>query len=114
MDIWEEMYLKAKEEYHPEDISPFLTAHHVVAALQSAKTGKIYVGFCGGRNLVRGLTGVASHFNGWNKMWCEGGRQQTISLRSPTDEAIGQSHIASNKVFYGHLTILAIVLIPVP
>ena len=46
MDIWEEMYLKAKEEYHPEDISPFLTAHHVVAALQSAKTGKIYTGFC--------------------------------------------------------------------
>ena len=46
MDIWEEMYLKAKEEYHPEDVSPFFTAHHVVAAIQSAKTGKIYTGFC--------------------------------------------------------------------
>ena len=53
MDIWEEMYLKAKEEYHPEDISPFLTAHHVVAALQSAKTGKIYTGFC-----IEGASGV--------------------------------------------------------
>ena len=53
MDIWEEMYLKAREEYHPEDISPFLTAHHVVAAIQSAKTGKIYTGFC-----IEGASGV--------------------------------------------------------
>ena len=53
MDIWEEMYLKAKEEYHPKDISPFLMAHHVVAAIQSAKTGKIYTGFC-----IEGASGV--------------------------------------------------------
>ena len=30
MDIWEEMYIKAKEEYHPENVSPFIQAHHVV------------------------------------------------------------------------------------
>ena len=53
MDIWEEMYLKAKEEYHPESISPFIDAHHVVAAVQSAKTGKIYTGFC-----IEGASGV--------------------------------------------------------
>ncbi len=53
MDIWEEMYLKAKEEYHPESISPFIDAHHVVAALESAKTGKIYTGFC-----IEGASGV--------------------------------------------------------
>ncbi len=41
MDIWEEMYLKAKEQYHPEEISPFITAHHVVAAVLS-ESGKIY------------------------------------------------------------------------
>ena len=29
MDIWEEMYLKAKEEYHPEELSPFIDAHHL-------------------------------------------------------------------------------------
>ena len=23
MDIWEEMYLKAKDEYHPEKVSPY-------------------------------------------------------------------------------------------
>ena len=41
MDIWEEMYLKAKEEYHPEEVSPFIQAHHVVAAVQS-ESGKIF------------------------------------------------------------------------
>ncbi len=38
MDIWKEMFLKVKDEYHPEEISPFLTIHHVVAAVQSKKT----------------------------------------------------------------------------
>ena len=52
MDIWEEMYNQAKLEYHPEEISPFITAHHVVAAVQSA-SGKIYTGFC-----IEGASGV--------------------------------------------------------
>ena len=52
MDIWEEMYLKAKEEYHPEDVSPFIQAHHVVSAVQS-ESGKIYTGFC-----IEGASGV--------------------------------------------------------
>ena len=45
MDIWEEMYLKAKEEFHPEEVSPFIIAHHVVAAIES-ESGKIFTGFC--------------------------------------------------------------------
>lgn len=45
MDIWEKLYLKAKEEYHPEDVSPFVYAHHVVCALES-ENGEIYTGFC--------------------------------------------------------------------
>ena len=52
MDIWQEMYEKAKKEYHPEDISPFITAHHVVAAVQS-ESGKIFTGFC-----IEGASGV--------------------------------------------------------
>lgn len=52
-DIWDKMYEAAKEEYHPEDISPFFTAHHVVAAVESAKTGRIYAGFC-----IEGASGV--------------------------------------------------------
>lgn len=30
MDIWETLYEKAKAQYHPEEVSPFLYAHHVV------------------------------------------------------------------------------------
>ena len=52
MDIWEKMYNKAKEEYHPEDISPFITAHHVVAAVES-EDGEIFTGFC-----IEGASGV--------------------------------------------------------
>ena len=45
MDIWEKMYEKAKEQYHPEEVTPFLYAHHVVCALE-AENGEIYTGFC--------------------------------------------------------------------
>lgn len=45
MDIWEKMYLLAKKEYHPEAVSPFVDAHHVVCAIE-AKDGTIYTGFC--------------------------------------------------------------------
>ena len=33
-DIWDELYAAAKSEYHPEDVSPFIRAHHVVAAIE--------------------------------------------------------------------------------
>ena len=52
MDIWEKMYEEAKKEYHPEEISPFITAHHVVAAVES-ESGKIFTGFC-----IEGASGV--------------------------------------------------------
>ena len=45
MDIWERMYLKARDQYHPEDVSPFIYAHHVVSAVE-AENGEIYTGFC--------------------------------------------------------------------
>lgn len=45
MDIWETLYQQAKKHYHPEDVSPFLYAHHVVCALE-AENGEIYTGFC--------------------------------------------------------------------
>ena len=45
MDIWEKLYEKAKAQYHPEDVSPFVYAHHVVCALE-AENGEIYTGFC--------------------------------------------------------------------
>ena len=45
MDIWEKMYEKAKNVYHPEEVSPFIMAHHVVAAVES-ESGEIFTGFC--------------------------------------------------------------------
>ena len=45
MDIWERMYEKAKEQYHPEEVSPFIYAHNVVCAIES-ENGDIYTGFC--------------------------------------------------------------------
>ena len=45
MDVWERMYEAAKAQYHPEDVSPFVCAHHVVCAIE-AEDGAIYTGFC--------------------------------------------------------------------
>lgn len=45
MDIWERLYERAKVQYHPEEVTPFVYAHHVVCALES-ENGEIYTGFC--------------------------------------------------------------------
>lgn len=45
MDIWEKMYEAAKVHYHPQEISPFVYANHVVAAIE-AEDGQIFTGFC--------------------------------------------------------------------
>ena len=46
------MYEQAKKEYHPEEVSPFIQAHHVVAAIES-ESGEIFTGFC-----IEGASGV--------------------------------------------------------
>ena len=35
MDIWDTMYEKAKPQFHPEEVSPFIYAHHVVCAIEA-------------------------------------------------------------------------------
>ena len=52
MDIWEKLYNVAKEQYHPEEVSPFIYAHHVVCAIES-ENGEIFTGFC-----IEGCSGV--------------------------------------------------------
>lgn len=52
MDIWENLYNQAKNEYHPQEVSPFIQAHHVVCAIE-AKDGQIFTGFC-----IEGASGV--------------------------------------------------------
>ena len=43
MDIWEKLYQKARDLYHPEEVSPFIYAHHVVYALE-AENGETFTG----------------------------------------------------------------------
>ena len=45
MDIWERLYERAKTQYHPEEVTPFIYAHNVVCALES-ENGEIFTGFC--------------------------------------------------------------------
>lgn len=45
MDIWEKLYLEAKKQFHPQEVTPFIYAHHVVCALES-ENGEIFTGFC--------------------------------------------------------------------
>ena len=45
MDIWQELYEKARAQYGPQEVSPFVCAHHVVCALES-ENGGVYTGFC--------------------------------------------------------------------
>ena len=52
MDIWQKLYEAAAEQYRPEEVSPFITARHVVCALE-AENGEIYTGFC-----IEGCSGV--------------------------------------------------------
>ncbi|GGE32495.1 cytidine deaminase family protein [Streptococcus himalayensis] len=45
MDIWTKLYEAAKEHYAPVEVTPFVYAHHVVAAFE-AEDGQIFTGFC--------------------------------------------------------------------
>ena len=35
MDIWTKLLDKAKQEYHPEDLSPFFYSNHVACAIEA-------------------------------------------------------------------------------
>lgn len=45
MDIWQTLCERAKEQYRPGELNPFLYVHHVVCAIETA-SGKIFTGFC--------------------------------------------------------------------
>ena len=45
MDIWEQLYERAKALYHPGELTPFVYANHVVCALES-ENGEIFTGVC--------------------------------------------------------------------
>lgn len=45
MDIWETLYLEAKQHYNPHEVNPFMYTNHVVCALET-ESGKIFSSFC--------------------------------------------------------------------
>ena len=45
MDIWQKMYEQAQALYQPQEVSDFVYAKHVVAAVE-AEDGQIFTGFC--------------------------------------------------------------------
>ena len=100
MDIWEEMYNAAKKEYHPEEVSPFITAHHVVAAVQSA-SGKIFTGFC-----IEGASGVmnlCAERSAALKMYMETGEtviKRMIAFRSEPPKGHGGMPCGACREFF--------------
>lgn len=52
MDIWDRLYEVAKNEYKPQDLSPFFYSNHVACAIE-AEDGQIFKGFC-----IEGASGV--------------------------------------------------------
>ncbi len=104
MDIWEKLYNAAKKEYHPEEISPFIEAHHVVCAIE-AKNGEIYTGFC-----IEGASGVinlcAERVAGLN-MYIQSGQtvvKRMIAFRNEPPKANGGMPCGACREFFLQLS----------
>ena len=83
MDIWERLCEAAKAQYHPEEISPFFTAHHVVAAVE-AEDGRIFTGFC-----IEGCSGVmnlCAERVAWLNMYLQTGQTSVRRMVAFQDE----------------------------
>lgn len=104
MDIWEKLYNAAKKEYHPEEISPFIEAHHVVCAIE-AENGEIYTGFC-----IEGASGVinlcAERMAGLN-MYIQSGQtvvKRMIAFRNEPPKANGGMPCGACREFFLQLS----------
>lgn len=92
MDIWEKLVEKAKKEYYPTAVSPFIDAHHVVCAIE-AENGEIYTGFC-----IEGASGVialcAERVAGLN-MYVQSGQtvvKRLVAFRKEPPKGNGECH----------------------
>lgn len=54
MDIWEELFVAAKDLYKPQYTTKFIYSHHVASAIE-ADNGDVFTGFC-----IRSSGGVAN------------------------------------------------------
>lgn len=104
MDIWEKLYNAAKKEYHPEEVSPFIDAHHVVCAIE-AENGEIFTGFC-----IEGASGVinlcAERVAGLN-MYIQSGQtvvKRMIAFRSEPPKGNGGMPCGACREFFLQLS----------
>ena len=104
MDIWEKLYNAAKKEYHPEEVSPFIDAHHVVCAIE-AENGEIYTGFC-----IEGASGVialcAERVAGLN-MYIQSGQtvvKRLIAFRNEPPKENGGTPCGACREFFLQLS----------
>lgn len=105
MDIWDELYSRAKEQYHPVEVSPFVYAHHVVAARES-ENGQIFTGFC-----VESCSGVmdlcAERVAALN-MYLNSGQtvgKRLIAFRDQPPEGIGGMPCGACREFFMQLSL---------
>ncbi len=101
MDIWERLYEAAKDLYHPQEISPFLYAHHVVCALESGN-GTIYTGCC--IESCSGVMDLCAERVAALRMYLESGQTQikrclTFRDRLPYGEGSGMPCGACREFF---------------
>ena len=104
MDIWEKLFNVAIKEYHPEEVSPFIDAHHVVCAIE-AENGEIYSGFC-----IEGASGVmnlcAERVAGLN-MYIQSGQtvvKRMIAFRKDPPSGNGGMPCGACREFYMQLS----------
>ena len=104
MDIWERLYNEAKKEYHPEQVSPFIDAHHVVCAIES-EDGQIFTGFC-----IEGASGVmvlcAERVAGLN-MYIQSGQtvvKRMIAFRNEPPKGNGGMPCGACREFFMQLS----------
>lgn len=102
MDIWETLYEKAKEQYHPKDVSPFVYAHHVVCALET-ESGDIYTGFC--IESCSGVMNLCAERVAALNMYVNSGQTKIMRLiafrdKAPYGEGSGMPCGACQEFFY--------------
>ena len=104
MDIWEKLYNEAKKEYHPEQVSPFIDAHHVVCAIE-AEDGQIFTGLC-----IEGASGVialcAERVAGLN-MYIQSGQtvaKRMIAFRNEPPRGTGGMPCGACREFFMQLS----------
>ena len=84
MNIWEKMCREAAKHYRPGEISPFIWAHNVVAAIET-ESGKIFTGYC-----IEGASGVLN-------LCAE--RAAAVNMLINSDETVVKRIVAFRDVF---------------